>query len=144
MGYLLKLDLGKHNLSDCWSICGLFLWKTYLNNRFKLPRINLLQIGIIKSRLHYFKNPNLKILWFLDFRTRRNPDLFTLLYRNAAKNARNDGHNFGTYDFYESGNPNFWKFVKTYAPFLSLKLRVPHVLSNCVKMGTRKWWKLVE
>ena len=30
-----KWEKGKHNLCDCVSFVGLFLWKTYLNNRFK-------------------------------------------------------------------------------------------------------------
>ena len=55
-----------NNYGDVWVIYIIILFKKLV---WKLPRTNLLQISIIKSRFHYFKNQNLQNPWFLDFCT---------------------------------------------------------------------------
>ena len=70
------------------SFVGPFIWKTYLIS-LKAPGITLVNFGLIKSRFYYYvRDQNLKIPWFLDVWTCRNPYLLNLLYWNASKDTR--------------------------------------------------------
>ena len=102
-----------------WTKIGPFLRKISFDNRFKsFIYIFLLQIGLIKSRFHYFKHPNLDIPWFLDFRSPGTLYLFISLYQKTSKSTRKSWEHLGKYYFHiwEFGNPKLWHFSKRRAP----------------------------
>ena len=86
----------------------------------------LLQIGQMKSLIHFWNIKISKLPWFLDFPTRRIPYFCILFYQNTPKNKRNSKEPFRKIVFFD---------ISTF--------RKSKMLTILEKTGTEKWWRSV-